>query len=135
MLNQMFSLRFFRYVVWFDALTSVPLGILHLLLADTLSVWLGLPVRLLHLSGAMLLGYAALAFSIARSEPMPRGWLRVLMLGNLAWAAVSLSLLLGPSLTPTVLGLSYLVVHVVSPALLASLQWCGVRRLQIWAAA
>ncbi len=135
MFNQMSSPRFLRAVVWFDASTGVLLGALHLLLTAPLAEWLGLPAGLLQVTGVMLLGYAALAIAIARSEPMPRGWLWVLIGGNLAWALASLVLLLGSTLTPTLLGQAYLLVHVVSVALLAELQWWGVRRLRVWAAA
>ena len=38
-------------------------------------------------------------------------------------------LLLGSAVQPTLLGQCYLLVHVVSVALLAELQWMGVRRL------
>lgn len=135
----MFSLisspRFLRAVVWFDASTGVLLGGLHLLLTEPLAQWLGLPAGLLQVSGALLLGYAALAGAIARSEPMPRGWLWVLIVGNLAWALASLGLLLGSPLAPTLLGQAYLLVHVVSVALLAELQWFGVRRLPSWVTA
>lgn len=135
MFNLMSSPRFLRAVVWFDASTGVLLGALHLLLTAPLAEWLGLPAGLLQVTGVMLLGYAALAIAIARSEPMPRGWLWVLIGGNLAWALASLVLLLGSTLTPTLLGQAYLLVHVVSVALLAELQWWGVRRLRVWAAA
>ena len=135
MFNLMSSPRFLRAVVWFDASTGVLLGALHLLLTEPLAAWLGLPAALLQASGAMLLGYAALAIAIARSEPMPRGWLWVLIVGNFAWAVASLALLLSSMLAPTLLGQVYLVVHVVSVALLAELQWFGVRRLPAWAAA
>jgi hypothetical protein len=131
----MSSSRFLRAVVWFDASTGVALGALHLLLTTPLAEWLGLPAGLLQVTGVMLLGYAALAVAIARSEPMPRGWLWVLIVGNLAWALASLALLLGSTPTPTLLGQAYLLVHVVSVALLAELQWWGVRRLRVWAAA
>lgn len=133
--NLISSPRFLRAVVWFDASTGVLLGALHLLLTAPLAEWLSLPAGLLQATGVMLLGYAALAIAIARSEPMPRGWLWVLIAGNLAWAAASLVLLLGSTLTPTLLGQAYLLVHVVSVALLAELQWWGVRRLRVWAAA
>ena len=135
MFNLMSSPRFLRAVVWFDASTGVLLGVLHLLLTAPLAEWLGLPAGLLQVTGAMLLGYAALATSIARSEPMPRGWLWVLIVGNFAWALASLALLLGPAAAPTLPGQAYLLVHVVSVALLAELQWMGVRRLPAWAAA
>ena len=135
----MFSLlsspRFLRAVVWFDASTGVLLGALHLLFTAQLSEWLALPASLLQVSGVLLLGYAALAAAIARSEPMPRGWLWVLIVGNFAWALGSVALLLGSALTPTLLGQAYLAVHVASVALLAELQWFGVRRLRTWAAA
>lgn len=134
MFNVMSSPRFLRAVVWFDASTGVVLGALHLLLTASLAEWLGLPTGLLQMTGAMLLGYATLAMAIARSDPMPRGWLWVLIVGNFAWALGSLALLLGSTLTPTLLGQAYLLVHVVSVAVLAELQWMGVRRLPTWAA-
>lgn len=135
MFNLISSPRFLRAVVWFDASTGVLLGALHLLLTEPLAQWLGLPAGLLQVSGVLLLGYAALAAAIARCEPMPRGWLGVLIVGNFAWVVVSLVLLLGSALAPTLLGQAYLLVHVVSVALLAELQWFGVRRLPTWAAA
>ncbi|BEP95827.1 hypothetical protein GmRootA79_42110 [Acidovorax sp. A79] len=135
MFNLMSSPRFLRAVVWFDASTGVLLGALHLLLTAPLAGWLGLAPGLLQASGVLLLGYAALATAIARSEPMPRGWLWVLIVGNFAWALASLALLLGSAAAPTLLGQAYLLVHVVSVALLAELQWMGVRRLPAWAAA
>ena len=136
MFKLMSSPRFLRAVVWFDACTGVLLGTLHLLLAEDLSRWLGLPTGLLQAAGAMLLGYAALAVALARSEPMPRGWLWVLIVGNFAWALASLALLLGSApAAPTLLGQAYLLMHGVSVALLAELQWLGVRRLHARAAA
>lgn len=135
MFNLMSSPRFLRAVVWFDALTGLLLGALHLLLTVLLSDVLGLPAGLLQMSGVMLLGYAALATAIAWSEPMPRGWLWALIVGNFAWALASLVILLGSAMTPTLLGQAYLLVHVVSVALLAELQWMGVRRGRGWAAA
>ncbi|PJI98723.1 hypothetical protein CLU85_3554 [Acidovorax sp. 69] len=135
MFKLMSSPRFLRAVVWFDASTGLLLGALHLLLTAPLAEWLGLPPGLLQVTGALLLGYAALAVAIAQSEPMPRGWLWLLIVGNFAWALASLALLLGSALTPTLLGQAYLMVHGVSVAALAELQWLGVRRLPRWAAA
>lgn len=134
MFKLMSSPRFLRAVVWLDASTGVLLGALHLLLTASLTEWLGLPAGLLQVAGALLLGSAALAVAIARSEPMPRGWLWALIVGNFAWALASLGLLVGSTLTPTLLGQLYLLVHVVSVALLAELQWMGVRRSRTWAA-
>lgn len=135
MFNLISSPRILRAVVGFDAFTGVLLGALHLLWTAPLVDWLGLSPDLLQMTGALLLGYAALAAAIAWSEPMPRGWLWALIVGNFAWALASLGLLLGSVGTPTPLGQAYLLVHVVSVALLAELQWMGVRRARVWAAA
>jgi hypothetical protein len=135
MFNLMSSPRFLRAVVWFDAFTGVLLGVLHLLLTSLLSDVLGLPAGLLQMTGVMLLGYAALATAIARSQPMPRSGLWVLIVGNVAWALASLLLLMGSAVAPTLLGQAYLLVHVVSVALLAELQWMGVRKGRAWVAA
>lgn len=129
------SSRFLRNMVWFDAATGIILGTLHVLLPALMSDWLGLPQGLLVVSGVMLLGYAALAISIARAKPMPRGRLTVLIIGNFSWALASLVLVLGSALDPTGLGKGYLAMHVVSVALLAELQWMGARRLPVLSAA
>ena len=129
MLNLLSSPSVLRAVVWFDASTGLLLGALHLLLTAPLAAWLGVPPGLLTVAGVMLLGYAALAVTIARARTMPRGALWVLIIANFAWALASLVLLLGSALTPTLLGQAYLVVHVVCVAVLAKLQWMGVRRM------
>ena len=135
MFNLLSCPAFLRALVWFDASTGLLLGALHLLLTASLAEWLGLPSGLLVVSGVLLLGYAALATRIARAQTMPRGSLWVLIVGNLGWALARLALLLGNAVAPTCLGQAYLVVHVVSVALFAVLQWMGVRRLPAWAAA
>lgn len=126
---------FLRAVLWFDAATGVLLGALHLLLSQPLAEWMGLPSGLLGASGALLFGYAALAAALARSQPVPRGWLWLLILGNIAWALASLVLWTGVAVTPTVWGQAYLLAHAVAVALLAEMQWFGVRRLPSMAAA
>ena len=121
MFNLLSSPAFLRALVWFDASTGLLLGALHLLLTASLAEWLGLPSGLLVASGVLLLGYAALATRIARAHTMPRGSLWVLIVANFGWALASLALLLGNAVAPTFLGQAYLVVHVVSVAVIAEL--------------
>lgn len=135
MWNLLSSPSTLRAVVWLDASTGVLLGAAHLLLAAPLAEWLGLPQGLLVASSVLLLGFGALAVTLARARAIPRGGLWVLIVGNFAWALASLALLLGNTLAPTLLGQAYLLVHVVAVALLAELQWMGVRRLPGLAAA
>lgn len=135
MFQLMSSPRFLRTVVWFDALTGLLLGAAHVLLTRPLSDWTGMSQGLLHATGLMLLGYAVLATAIASAREMPRAALWVLIVGNFAWALASLALLIGSVLTPTWLGQAYLLVHAVSVAALAELQWAGARRLPALVAA
>lgn len=134
MLRDVFSSRFLRAVLWFDASTGYGLGALHLGVPALLSQVLGLPAALLQVSGVTLLGFALLATALARADRIPRGWLAVLVLGNACWALTSLGLLLGSALEPPFLGQAYLLVHVVSVAVLAAVQWAGLRRLRSSAA-
>lgn len=134
MLRDVFSLRFLRTVLWFDASTGYGLGALHLAAPALLMHWLGLPAALLQVSGVMLLGFALLATALARADRIPRGWLAVLVLGNACWALASLGLLLGTALEPPFWGQAYLLMHVVSVAVLAAAQWGGLRRLRAPAA-
>lgn len=135
LMNLLSSPSTLRAVVWFDASTGVLLGALHLLLTASLAEWLGLPASLLTVTGVMLLGYAALAITIARAPAMPRGLLWVLIVGNFAWALASLGLLLGSTVAPTALGQVYLWMHVLPTVVMAELQWMGARRLPRLAAA
>ena len=135
MLSFLSSPSVLRAAVWFDASTGVLLGAAHLLLTAQLAEWLGLPANLLVGTGVALLCYAALAIRIASARSMSRSLLWLLIVGNLAWALASLAVLLGSTVQPTLLGQGYLLVHVVSVALLAELQWMGVRRLPGLAAA
>lgn len=130
MLRDIFSTRFLRAVLWFDAGTGYGLGALHLGAPALLSHGLGLPAALLQVSGVMLLGFALLATALARAGRIPPGWLAVLVLGNACWALASLGLLLGTALEPPFWGQAYLLVHVVSVAALAAAQWGGLRHLR-----
>lgn len=129
------SPKFLRYVLWTDAGSSAAASLMHLTAAGALAELLGLPATLLMGSGLLLLVYMALAGYLASCDPVPRplGW--VLVVGNWAWAAVCLVLLLEGALAPTLLGKAYLVVQVVAPAFLGSLQWAGLRRTPVvgWA--
>lgn len=129
MLRDIFSPRFLRAVLWFDASTGYGLGALHLAAPALLSHGLGLPAALLQVSGVMLLGFALLATALARADRIPRGWLAVLVWGNACWALASLGLLLGTALEPPFWGQAYLLMHAVSVAALAAVQWGGLRRL------
>lgn len=123
------SPRFLRTVLWADAASGAGTGALQLALAAPLALWLGLPQALLWGSGIAIFAFVALAAHLARQPVPPRGLLGLLVAGNWAWVAACLGLAFGGVLSPTPLGQAYLLVQAVAVAVLAELQWLGLRRV------
>ena len=119
-----------RRVLWADALSGSGSAALHLALTGSLSTLLGLPGVLLTGSGIALLVYVALAGSLALQATPSRALLSLLVIGNFAWVAACLVLLVGSQVAPTLLGQAYLVVQAVAVLVLAELQWMALRRRQ-----
>lgn len=118
-----------RKVLWFDAITGVGTGVLHLAASAPLAAWLGLPPALLQGSGVAIFAFVALATWLAL-QPIPsRGGLSVIVVCNFAWALGCVALALGGVAGITALGVAYLLVQAVAVAVLAELQWMGLRRL------
>lgn len=122
------SPNFLRNVVRVDAASGLASSLLHLLLAGYLSEMLGLPHALLVGSGLLLLGYVALAAFISTCDPMPKALVWTLIAGNAAWVLACLMLLSSAALAPTLLGKVYIVVQAQAVAVLAELEWTGLRR-------
>lgn len=122
------SPHFLRNVIRADAASGLASSLLHLLLAGYLSELLGLPHALLVGSGLLILGYVALAAYIATCDPMPRSLTWVLIVGNAAWVAACVALLASTAVAPTLLGQIYIGVQALAVAVLAELQFTGLRR-------
>jgi hypothetical protein len=121
------SPRFLPTVLWADAASGAGTAALQLLAAGMLAPLLGIPAWLLTASGVALLVYMALAAWLANAQPVPRGQLMLLIAGNWLWVAGCLVLLFAGS-GVTALGQGYLVMQAVAVAVLAELQWMGLRR-------
>jgi hypothetical protein len=122
------SPRFLRTVLWADALSAAASAFLQLAGAALLAPLLGLSPTLLLASGALLVPFALAATWMATRDVLPRGAIQALAIANLAWAAGCLALLFTGA-AGTTLGQVYLVMQAVAVALLAELQWFGVRRV------
>lgn len=127
--SQLSSPAVLRRVLAFDALSGAGTGVLHLLLASTLSTWLGLPEALLQASGVAIFAFVVLAGWLALHAAPPRVPLMALVLLNFAWALGCLWLAFGAAINPTPLGMAYLLVQAVVVFVLAELQWMGWREL------
>ena len=128
------SPRFLRHVLIADAASGALTSLLHLTAGGALAPLLGLPHGLIVASGLALVLFVAGAAYLASCDPVPRGGVRLLVAGNWAWVGGCLVLLaLGVPATP--LGQAYVVMQAVAVAVLAELQWFGLRRYPVrgWA--
>jgi hypothetical protein len=125
---------FLRRVLGADALASGATGLLMAAAAQPLAGLTGLPVGLTQPAGLFLIGYAAaVAWLAARPQP-PRGLVWTVVALNLIWAVESVMLPLLGWISPTPLGLAFVIGQAVVVAVFAELQFIGLRRTRAAAA-
>lgn len=122
------SPNFMRNVLRVDALSCVACGLLQLAFPVQMAVMLRLPGPLLAYTGEFLLVYAALVAFVSTRKPIPRNVVWLLVGGNLGWAAACVLLLVSGNVQPTVLGMVYVSMQALTVAVLAELQYFGLRR-------
>ncbi|MCJ0764239.1 hypothetical protein [Variovorax terrae] len=122
------SPHFLRNVLWADAVSCLATGLLQVLFTGAAAQLLGLPAALLAWSGLFLLAYAGAVAYLATRKPVPRAAVWAIVAGNLGWAAGCVGLLAGGWLAPTLLGQAYVVVQALTVAVLAELQFFGLRK-------
>jgi hypothetical protein len=119
------SPRFLRGVLWADAASCLASGALQLVALDSLPRLLGLPQVLLLDTGVFLVAYGlAVAWMASRAE-LPRRLIALCAAGNLAWAAGCVLAIV--VLRPSALGIAWIAAQAVCVAVLAELQWFGLR--------
>lgn len=119
-----------RRVLWLDAASGLGMGLSHLLLAEPLSGWTGIPAAWLQVAALVVLGAASLAAWLATRVEPPAGGVKLLAAGNFAWVAASLWLAFGAGLSLTPLGLGWVLAQAVMVLVMAELEWAGARRAQ-----
>ena len=119
---------FLRLVLVIDAAVSGAAGLLMAAGAPFLAPLLGLPQSLLFWAGLALLPFAALLVGTARRGEAPRLVVVDIIAINALWVAASFGLLLSGLVAPTPLGYAFVIAQAVAVALLAELQFIGLRR-------
>lgn len=119
--------RFLPRVMAADAASCAATGAVQLAATAPLAAATGLPAPLLAATGVFLLVYALAAAAIARRRPAPRTLVGVVV-GNFAWAAGCVALLLADTLPLTGWGVAWLLAQAAVVVVLAELQWTGLRR-------
>ena len=121
--------RFLRTVLLVDAATCVATGLLMTAGSAALAPLMQLPAELLFHAGLSLFPVAAFIAFVATREKLPPAGVWLVIAGNAAWVAGSLWLLLGGTLNPSLIGYAFLAVQAAAVAVLAELEYVGLRRL------
>lgn len=119
---------FLRRVLALDAVTSGAMGALLVLAQGTLSSMLGLSTSLLFWAGLSLLPFAAFVGWLAMRELPPRAAVWAVVLVNALWVIDSFVLLASAWPDLTLLGKVFVLFQAVFVAVLAELQFFGLRR-------
>lgn len=119
---------FLRRVLALDAVLSAVMGAFMALAAAPLSSLLGLPASLLTWAGLTLLPFAAWVGWLAKRELPPRAELWGVVLVNAFWVAASFVLLAADWSELTLLGKAFVAFQALVVAVLAELQFFGLRR-------
>jgi glucose uptake protein GlcU len=82
----------------------------------------------LRYTGLILLPFAAFVAYIAARENPPRPAIWAIIIANALWVVGSIVLLLSEWVTPNALGVAFIIAQALIVAILAELQYLGVRK-------
>lgn len=118
---------FLRNVLRADAASSLGCGALQVAFTGALVPLLGLSPALLLQTGWFMLAYGAAIACLSSRQPLPRTLVWLVVAGNLGWAVACVGLLVSGQVQPTSLGIAYVALQAVTVAVLAELQFSGLR--------
>lgn len=109
-----------------DALISGVAGLAMIVAAGAVEPLLNIPAALMRAAGVALLPFAGMVLYFSRHVTRSRVWMVVSL--NLGWVAASVLALLEGFIEPTALGTAFVLFQAVVVAVLAELQFMGLRR-------
>jgi hypothetical protein len=122
------SNSFLRTVLLADAIASGATGLLMIAGAGLLDGLLGLPVALLREAGLVLIPYVAFVAWVGTREVISRSAVQAIIVLNVLWVTGSIGLLVSGWVAPTMLGTAFVIAQGAVVAVLAELQFIGLRR-------
>jgi len=122
------SNSFLRTVLLADAIASGATGLLMIAGAGLLDGLLGLPVALLREAGLVLIPYVAFVAWVGTREAISRSAVQAIIVLNVLWVAASIGVLVSGWVAPTMLGTAFVIAQGAVVAVLAELQFVGLRR-------
>ncbi|MDG4832820.1 hypothetical protein O7627_26450 [Solwaraspora sp. WMMD1047] len=120
--------RLLRLALRLDAVASAGLGAAVALAAPLLDGPLGAPTALLWAIGGFLVPFSVALWVIGSRVPANRSAVRTVIAVNAAWVVGSVLLVLFGGLDLTALGVAVVLGQAAAVAVLAELQYAGLRR-------
>jgi hypothetical protein len=122
------SPKFLRSVLLVDTATCVATGLLMTLGDDILARLTAVPESLLHYAGMSLFPVAIFIDLVGTRESIAPSGVWVVIITNALWVAGSALLLLGGMIAPNALGYVVISAQAAAVALLAELEYFGLRK-------
>jgi hypothetical protein len=120
--------RLLRQALLADAVLTGITALLLAFAATPLASLLGLPVGLLRWSGIILIPFTAFVARLRTQERVQRPFVFAVVACNVLWALDSVLLLFTGWVEPTVLGEVFVLGQAIVVAVLAELEFVGLRR-------
>jgi hypothetical protein len=122
------SSTFLRRVLLLDSVSSGAMGILLLTCSGLLEGLLDLPAELLREAGLVLIPFALAVGFIGTRGQLPRAAVWAVIAINAVWAVDSILLLFTGWVEPNLLGHAFVVGQAAFVALMAQLEFLGMRK-------
>ena len=119
---------FLRRAIIGDAIITGAMAVLLVAAAGLLGPLLNLPDSFLREVGIFLIVYSALVGFLGTRELMPKFFVVFVIGTNALWAIDSIALLFTSWVQPNLLGQPFVVMQAVTVAVIAELQYIGLKR-------
>ncbi|MFJ2738786.1 hypothetical protein ACIO3O_03865 [Streptomyces sp. NPDC087440] len=118
-----------RLALKLDGVVTGLNGLAYLALATVLDSWFGIATSVQYPVGAFLLLFALGVLAAGTRRRISRPALTAIATANLFWVALSLTVAVSGTLTPTGIGTAWLVLQALTVGGFAGLQLLGLKRL------
>ena len=126
---------FLRRAIQGDAIITGAMAVLLAAAAGLLGPLLNLPESFLREVGIFLIVYAALVGFLGSREEMPKLAVWAVIAANAIWTVDSIALLFTIWVQPNLLGQAFVIAQAASVAVIAELQYMGLKRSEVLAVA
>jgi len=121
--------KFLRTILGLDAATCVATGLLLTVGAGAIAELTLIPANVSFYAGLSLFPIALFIGFVASRRVLARPLVWLVIAGNALWVAASLWLMFGGSTAPSTIGYAFVLVQAAAVAVLAELEYFGLRRL------